>query len=129
VAGGRQPVGEGGGVLGRPALVRMGGPTIAIFTALGLPAPHAFSCLGHPARGAGRKVERDRCTTPGYGGPQISNYDPGRPERDGEARLRARTSTTLPASFGARRSLAATSGTETAAAFGAALPLTADMAR
>ena len=45
------------------------------------------------------------------------------------ARLRARTSTTLPWSFGALRSPAATSGTARAAALGAALPLTADMPR
>ena len=94
--------------------------------------------------------DRDTCITPGDAGQRVSNHDAPtgdgrsparkgtvtgqegdahRPDAGGQPRLRARISTTLPASFGARRSLAATSGTEMAAALGAALPLTEDMAR
>ena len=75
----------------------------------------------------GHRPEADR-RRPGTGGHGEERTVIGQ-GADGQPRLRARISTTLPASFGARRSLAATSGTEMAAALGAALPLTEDMAR
>jgi hypothetical protein len=168
MAGGRQPVGESGGVLGRPALVRMGrahdrdlhsvrhpqGPDRQVDEQRGKatirpvvrmkagPRPsHALPAwvpqhaawpgrpgtdVSHQAMPGSRYQTMTWPTRAGRHGPETDGHGP---ETDGQPRLRARISTTLPASFGARRSLAATSGTERTAALGAALPLTPDMAR